>query len=107
MSIRGYCPKCKTPLTVDELRVNRLICPGCKTELRALIKANWVYAVLAVAVASLIAYLQGYQSIIFAFWALIYGVVILALIKFFRWELHLPITIVAVLESSVVPRDIP
>jgi hypothetical protein len=105
--MRGYCPKCNAPLTAVELRVNPPICPGCKTKLQVLIKANWVYAVLSIAVASLIASLQGYGSIVFAFWVLIYGTIILFLIKFYRWELHLPIKIVAVPDCQLWPRDTP
>jgi hypothetical protein len=70
-----------------------------------LIKANWVYAVLSVAVASIIAGLQGYESIVFAFWVLIYGTIVLFLIKFYRWELHLPIKIVAVPNCQLWPKD--
>ena len=102
--MKEHCPKCNAPLTADELRVNPPICPGCKTELQVLIKANWVYAVFSVAAASLIASLQGYGSIVFAFWVLIYGTIILGLIKFYRWELHLPIKIVAVPDCSLGGR---
>jgi hypothetical protein len=96
VSVRGYCPECKTPLIEDDLRRNPVICPGCKTKLQVLIKANWIYAILAVTIASVLARLQGYDSIIFAFWVLIYATGILFLIKFYRWEFHLPIKIVTV-----------
>jgi uncharacterized protein (DUF983 family) len=105
VSMRGHCPNCNSPLTADELSVNPPICPTCKAELQVLIKANWVYAVLSVAVASIIAGLQGYESIVFAFWVLIYGTIVLFLIKFYRWELHLPIKIVAVPNCQLWPKD--
>jgi hypothetical protein len=105
--MRGYCPKCNAPLTTDELRVSPPICPGCKTELQVLIKANWVYAVISVAVALLTASHQGYKSIVFAFWVLVYGTIILGLIKFYRWELHLPVEIIAVHDLRLWPKDRP
>jgi len=92
----GNCPKCNAPLRAEELLVDPPICPTCKAKLQVLIRANWVYAVLSVAVASVIASVQGYQSIVFAFWVLIYATIILFLIKFYRWELHLPIRIMEV-----------
>ena len=96
VSIRGRCPKCDAPLTADELRVSPTLCPGCKTELQVLIKANGVYAVVSLTIGTLVAYLQGHESIIFGLSVLVYGTVILALIKIYRWELHLPIRIVEI-----------
>ena len=105
--MRGYCPKCNAPLTADELRVNPPICPGCTTKLQVVIKAEWIYTILSFALALIIATLQGYESIIFAFWVLVYGTIILFLIKFYRWELHLPIRIIAMPDSQLWPRDTP
>jgi|ERR1019366_7525677 hypothetical protein len=103
--MRGNCPKCNASLAADELRVSPPTCPYCKTELQVIIRANWVYAAVSVAVASLIASLQGYKSIVFAFWVLVYGTIILGLIKFYRWELLLPIKIIAVPDYQLWPRD--
>ena len=99
------CPKCNHPLATEELRINRPVCPSCKTELQVLLKGNWIYGVLSFAVAALIAHLQGYQSIIFAFWVLIYATIILFFIKFYRWELHLPIRIVPVPDCRLWRSD--
>jgi hypothetical protein len=107
MAIRGKCPKCNSPLTGDELRVDPLICPACKTRLQVLIKGNWVYGVLSVAIASVIAHLQGYESIVFAFWVLIYATIVLAIIKIYRWELHLPIKIAEVPNYQLQSTDAP
>lgn len=94
MSIRGRCPKCDAPLTEDELRVSPTVCPCCKAELQVFLKANWAYTVVSFTIGVVIAYLQGRESIILGMWALVYGTVILALIKIYRWDLHLPIKIV-------------
>jgi hypothetical protein len=105
-SMRGNCPKCNAPLTAEELRVEPPICPTCKAKLQVLIKANWIYAVLSLTAASGIAKVQGYQSIVFAFWVLIYATIILFLIKFYRWELHLPIKVVEKPDYRLFPKDI-
>jgi hypothetical protein len=63
-------------------------------ELQVLIRWQWIYLVLSAAVGAMIAYAQGYASIVLAFWALIYTAVILFIIMFYRWELHLPIKII-------------
>ncbi len=51
----------------------------------------------------LIAGFQGYKSIVLAFWVLIYGVIILFFVMFYRWELHLPIKIIAVPDCRLWP----
>ena len=107
MSVRGYCPECNARLTEDDLRVDPVICPGCKTRLQVLIRANWVYAIVSVAIAALVARLQGYDSVSFALWVLIYGTAVLFVIKFYRWELHLPVKIVTVPNSRLWPTDTP
>lgn len=94
MSVRGQCPKCHTPLWDGDLRVSPIICPGCKTELQVFLKSNWAHTVVSLAIGVLVAYLQGLESIIFGICALFYGMVILLAIKFYRWQLHLPIKIV-------------
>lgn len=101
--MREKCPKCKAQLTVDELRIIPAICPVCKAQLQVLIKANWIYMVLSIAIACAIAGIQGYKSIVFVFWVLIYGTVILFIIKFYRWELHLPIKVIAVPDCELWP----
>ena len=62
---------------------------------------------IAAAVAVVIGKLQGYESIVFAFWGLIYWTVILFVIKFCRWELHLPIKIVTIPDCRLCPKDTP
>ena len=94
MSIRGRCPKCDALLTEEELRVDLALCPHCKTELHVFLKAGWLYAAASYTIGVVIAYLQGHESIILGVWGLVYGTVILALITFNRWELHLPIKVV-------------
>jgi O-antigen/teichoic acid export membrane protein len=79
---------------VDELRVSPTVCPRCKTELQVFLKANWVYTVVSLTIGVVVAYLQGHESIILGIWALFYGMVILLVIKIYRWELHLPIKVV-------------
>ena len=103
--IRGRCPKCDAPLTVDQLRVMELVCPGCKTELQVLIKANWAYTLVSLTAGVAIAYLRGNESIILAIWALFYGMVILAAIKIYRWELHLPIKVVEKPDYRLFPTN--
>jgi hypothetical protein len=105
VSIRGRCPKCGAPLTVDELRVSPVVCSCCKTELRVLIKANWAYTVVSFTIGVAIAYLQGRESIILAIWALVYGTVILALTKIYRWDLHLPIKVIEKPDYRLFPTD--
>lgn len=105
--MRGNCPKCNSPLTGDELRVDPLICPACKTTLQVYIKANWIYTILSFALAWVIASRQGYESIVFGFWVLIYTVIILFFIMFYRWVLHLPIRIVEVPNAQLWPTDAP
>lgn len=105
VSIRGRCPKCDAPLTMDELRVMEAVCPLCKTELQVLIKANWAYTVVSLIAGVAIAYLRGNESIILAIWAMVYGVVILGAIKIYRWELHLPIKIVQKPDYRLFPTD--
>ena len=107
MSIRGSCPKCRFSLTEEELRANPPVCPSCKAKLQVVIKANWIYAVLSLGLAWVIASSRGYESIVLAFWALIYGTVILAVIMFYRWELHLPIRILEVPDCQLWPTDAP
>ena len=94
MSVRGQCPKCGARLTLEDLRVDPVVCPACKAELRVFLKSNWAYTVISYSIAVFIAYLQGHKSIILGMWALFYGVVILGAIKIYRWELHLPIKVV-------------
>jgi hypothetical protein len=105
VSIRGQCPKCDAPLGKDELRVNPTVCPRCKTELQVLIRANWVYTVASFTIGVLVAYFQGLESIILGMLALVYGTVILASIKFYRWELHLPIKIAEKNNYRLFPTD--
>ena len=105
MSVRGRCPKCDAPLTWDELRVSPAVCPRCKTELHVLIKANWVYTVISLTIGVVVAYLQGLESIILVILALGYGMVILALIKIYRWELHLPIKVVEKPDYRLFPTN--
>lgn len=93
---RGSCPKCNSPLTVEELSPIPASCPVCNVELRVVLKAEWVYTALAVAVGAALAALQGAASIVFAFKTLMYTAVVLMLIKLNRWELHLPIKILPV-----------
>jgi hypothetical protein len=101
----GYCPKCNATLTVDELRADPVICPSCKAKLQVSLKGNWMYTALSVALASVTASLQNYASIAFGFWVLIYSAIILFLIKFYRWELHLPIRLIAVPDYRLWPED--
>ena len=107
MAIRGKCPKCNSPLTPDELRINPPVCPGCKTTLQVLIKAEWAYTVLSFAVALVIGCFQRYESIVFGFWVLIYAAITLLIIKIYRWELHLPIKIVEVPNYQLQSTDAP
>lgn len=90
---------------LDELRVSPTACPSCETELKVFLKANWVYTVLSCSLGLVVAYFQGYESIVCAFWALFYAMVILLAIKFYRWELHLPIKIVEKPDLSLFPKD--
>jgi hypothetical protein len=92
-------------LTEDDLRGDPLICPSRKTRLQVIIKANWVYAVHSLAIASIVARLQGHDNVVFAFRVLIYGTAILFVIKFYRWELHLPVKIMTVPDARRWPRD--
>ncbi len=96
VSVRGRCPKCGVPLTVNELRVRPTVCPSCKTELQVFLKANWVYPVVSYTIGVVVAYLQGYESIILGISALFYGTVIFGSIAIYRWEFHLPIRIAEV-----------
>lgn len=107
VSIRGRCPKCDAPLRVDELRVSPTVCPSCKAELQVFHKANWVYAVVSLTIGVVVAYLQGHESIILGIWALVYGTVIIAVIKIYRWELHLPIRVVEKPDYRLFPTDTP
>ncbi len=104
-SIRGRCPKCDAPLTVDDLRVMKGVCPACKAELQVFLKVGWAYTVVSLAAGVVIAYLQGHESIILAIWALFYGVVILCAITIYRWELHLPIKVVEKTDYRLFPTD--
>ena len=104
MSIRGRCPKCGVPLTVEELRASPTVCPSCKTELQVFLKANWVYPVVS--------YTIGVVSITFKatralFWsgALFYGTVIFGSITVYRWVLHLPIKVVEKPDYRLFPTD--
>ena len=83
----------------------KLVCPGCKTELRVLLKAGWAYTLVSLTAGVAIAYLRGNESIILAIMALFYGVVILGAIKIYRWELHLPIKIVKKPDYRLFPTD--
>jgi hypothetical protein len=103
--IRGRCPKCNAPLTVDELRVSPTVCPGCKTELQVLLKANWAYPVVSYTIGVVVAYLQGYESIILGILALFYGTVIFGSITIYRWALHLPIKVVEKPDYRLFPKD--
>jgi len=105
VTVRGRCPKCDAPLTVNDLRVMEVVCPLCKTELQVLIKANWVYTVVSLTAGVAIAHLRGNESIILAIWAMVYGVVLLGAIKIYRWELHLPIKIVKKPDYRLFPTD--
>jgi hypothetical protein len=96
MSIRGHCPKCNAPLTADDLRVAPPTCPTCKTKLQVVIKAEWTYTILSLVLALAVAGIQGHESIGLGFWVLIYAMIILFIIKFYRWELHLPMKILEV-----------
>ena len=105
MSVRGRCPKCQTPLTVDELRVSPTACPSCKTELQVFFKAGWVYTVVSCATGVVVAYLQGYESIILAILSLFYAMLILLVVTIYRWELHLPIRVVEKPDYRLFPTD--
>ena len=105
MSIRARCPKCGAPLGEDELRASPAVCPCCKTDLKVFLKANWVYAAVSLTLGILVAYLQGQESIIFGILALVYGTVIIAVIKIYRWELHLPVKVVEKPDYRLFPTD--
>ncbi len=107
VEIRRRCPKCGAPLTVYELRISPTVCPSCKTELQVFLKANWVYTVVSLTIGVVVAYLQGHESIILGMWALFYGMVILLVIKIYRWQLHLPIRIVEVPDCRFWRADAP
>ena len=83
------------------------VCPGCKTELQIFLKANWAYTVASLTIGVVVAYLRGHESIVLGIWALFYGMVVLLLIKVYRWELHLPIKIVEVPNCSFWPTTKP
>lgn len=97
------CPQCAAPLSADDLRPMRLECPRCKTELQVFIMANWVYGVLAFGMACAIATIQGHESIIFAFYVILYTTIILVIIKVHRFELRLPMRIEEVPNSRLWP----
>lgn len=105
MSVRARCPKCDAPLTVDNLRVSPTVCPRCKTELKVLYKAGWMYTVVSLTIGVVLAYLQGEESIILGLCALFYGAVILGVITTYRWELHFPIKVVEKPDLSLFPKD--
>lgn len=105
VSIRGRCPKCNAPLTVDELRVSPTVCRSCETELKVLFKAGWVYTVVSCTIGVVLAYLQGLESIILGICGLFYGLVVLGVITTYRWELHLPIKVVEKPDLSLFPKD--
>jgi hypothetical protein len=90
---------------VDELRVSPTVCPGCKTELQVLLKANWAYPVVSYTIGVVVAYLQGYESIILGILALFYGTVIFGSITIYRWALHLPIKVVEKPDYRLFPKD--
>jgi len=70
------------------------------------LKANWVYTVVSCTIGVLVAYLQGHESIILGIWALFYAMVILLVIKIYRWELHLPIKVVEKPDYRLFPTNI-
>ncbi len=70
------------------------------------LKANWVYTVASLIIGGVAAYVQGHESIILAFWALLYGTVILGSIKIYRWNLHLPIKVAAKPDYRLFPTNI-
>lgn len=100
--MKKTCPNCDGPLTANQLRVYPLICPHCETKLQVHLKANWAYTVLSLAIASLVACLKGYQSIDFIFWTVMYAAAVIFLIKYYRWELHLPIELVVVPDLRIL-----
>ena len=105
--MRKECPECHAILSEDDLRADPLVCPTCKAQLKVYLKANWAYTVLSYAIAVVITMAEGYDSLAFAFRVLIYGTIILFLIKYCRWELHLPIRLLTVLDCRFWSEDKP
>jgi hypothetical protein len=64
-----------------------------------MLKGHWAYVFVTAAIAFLIAYLQGLESIVFAFYFLIYLGLAVVAILYLSWPLALPKKFV-VAESS-------
>jgi len=54
------------------------------------LKGHWAYMFIAAVVAFLIAYLQGSESIVFAFKFLIYWAIAILAVAYLTWPLMLP-----------------
>jgi len=73
--------------------------------LQVFFKAGWVYTVVSCTIGVVVAYLQGYESIILGLLALFYAMVILLVVTIYRWELHLPIKVVEKPDLSLFSRS--
>jgi len=83
----------------------RTVCPACKAELRVIMGAGWRYTILSlsVAIAWAIASAQGHQSVIFAFWLIVYTAIISGTIMVYRFVLRLPMHIEIVPDCRLWP----
>ena len=83
------CPKCQYVFNLDELDNTSLFsCPNCDVGLVVKHTYHWLYVVVSLLFAGLVAYVQGLHSIVFAGAMVIYATVFLVIVhlaQFFTW----------------------
>ncbi len=85
------CPQCGVVFKVGELEeAAPLACPSCGAGFTVEYKYDWLYLFACVLCASLIAYLQGFQSVVFWGAVLIYSAIGAASVNLLGFKLKLP-----------------
>ena len=88
------CPFCRSQITEEQLRdmaeASSFSCPVCMKAFRPALKHHWIYVLLALAGAWTVAYMKGFQSIVFAGAFLIYSAIAMLLLEVLGVALGLP-----------------
>src|SRR3954463_11272705 len=85
------CPACGGDIMLTDLQeMQAFYCISCGVRLHMVLKGRWAYMFIAAVVGFLIAYLQGSESIVFAFKFLVYWAVAILAVAYLTWPLMLP-----------------
>ena len=85
------CPKCQYVFNLNELdNTSMFSCPNCGVGLVVKHTYHWLYVVVSLLCAGLVAHAQGLRSIVFAGAVVIYSAVFLVIVHLLSFLLTLP-----------------